>query len=267
MRKLNNLFEANKGRGSPLAMTRNGAEVTIEVYDVLVSSEADAAYYGGVAADAFCRDLRGLTAEDTLHIRINSPGGDVFAGVAMAQAIRETSERGAQVVVHVDGYAASAASLLVAAAERSVIAPAAMVMIHKAWTIALGNSDDFTKAAGLLNKIDGEIAASYMARAGGDLDGWLAAMAAETWYTGREAVDAGLVHELATAAAKTRNSFDLSVYDHAPKLAPEPAPELAPAPAAEPAPEIANTAEADTAAAADIERRRRIARATLATAA
>jgi len=252
MRKLFNLFAANKGRGAPLAMTRNGSEVTVEVYDAIVSSEADAAWFGGVSADLFCRDLRSLTAADTLHIRVNSPGGDVFAGVAMAQAIRETP---AQVTVHVDGYAASAASLLVAAADRSVIAPGAMVMIHKAWTIGLGNADDFIATAGLLEKIDGEIAASYQARAGGEASDWLTAMAAETWYTGREAVDAGLVTELATNAAKPRNSFDMSVYDRAPKV--EPVIE----PVADPV--IENTTEAE--ATAEIERRRRIARATLAT--
>lgn len=270
MRKLYALFAANKGRGSPLAAVRAASEVTIEVYDVIVSSEADAVWWGGVPADAFCREMRKVAAGDTVRIRVNSPGGDVFAGVAMAQAIRECA---GTVVVHVDGYAASAASLLVAAASESVIAPAAMVMIHKAWTIALGNADDFRSSAGLLDKIDGEIAATYQAKAGGTTDDWLAAMAEETWYTGSEAVEAGLVTRLAEGAAKAKNSFDLGVYDKAPKVDAVEEPPVDPQPQDAPATDA--TADETTAdedgdaaiAAADIERRRRVARATLATAA
>jgi ATP-dependent Clp protease, protease subunit len=252
MRKLHNLFAANRGRGAPLALVRNGADVTIEVYDVIVSSEADAQWLGGCPADVFCRELRSLTAGDTAHIRVNSPGGDVFAGVAMAQAVRECA---ATVIVHVDGYAASAASLIVAAAPDSVIAPAAMVMIHKAWTIALGNADDLMETASLLDKVDGELAATYQAKAGGTAEEWLAAMAAETWYTGSEAVEAGLVTRVAETAARPKNSFDLGVYARAPK-------------AAEAEPESEDTdAAAALAVAADIERRKRVASATLCTAA
>lgn len=263
MRKLNDLMVANKGRGSPLAIVRNAAETTIEVYDVIVSSEADAAWFGGVPADAFCRAMRQAGADDTVRVRINSPGGDVFAGVAMAQAIRDCA---AKVIVHVDGYAASAASLLVAAAQESLIAPAAMVMIHKAWTIAMGNADDFADAANLLNKIDGELAKTYQAKAGGTPEEWLAAMAAETWYTGAEAVEAGLVTAVAEGAAKAKNSFDLSVYARAPAIdVPEPVID-APAPAIDATPEPQDTADSD-AAAADTGRRRRLARLSLATAA
>jgi len=245
MRKLHNLFAANRGRGAPLALVRNGSEVTIEVYDVIVSSQADADFLmGGCPADAFCRELRSLTAADTAHIRLNSPGGDVFAGVAMAQAVRETA---ATVIVHVDGCAASAASLIVAAAGDSVIAPAAMVMIHKAWTLAYGNADDLMETAGLLDKIDGELAATYQAKAGGTAEEWLAAMAAETWYTGAEAVEAGLVNRVAETAAKPRNSFDLSIYAKAPAPAPAPAPDNEPKPdAPAPAADSATTAQRKT---------------------
>jgi ATP-dependent protease ClpP protease subunit len=256
MRKLYQLLAANKGRGSPMAVIRNAGEMTIEVYDVIVSSEADAAWFGGVPADAFCRAMRQAGADDTVRVRINSPGGDVFAGVAMAQAIRECAGK---VVVHVDGYAASAASLLVAAAPESVIAQAGMVMIHKAWTIAMGNADDFAATADLLNKIDGMLAETYQGRAGGDAADWLAAMAAETWYTGAEAVAAGLVTAVAEDAARTKNSFDLSVYAHAPSIeAREPADD---------AEQENQTTTASDVAAVETERRRNLSRLSLATAA
>lgn len=258
MRKLLNLYAANRGKGAPLAVSAMGDDVTLEVYDVIVSSEADAAWLGGVAADTFCREMRKATAGQTVHVRVNSPGGDVFAGVAMAQAIRECA---ASVVVHVDGYAASAASLLVAAADNSVIAPGGMVMIHQAWTIGMGNADDFIETSALLEKIDGQLAAMYQAKAGGTPEEWLDRMKVETWFTGQEAVAAGLVTSVAETAPKVKADFDLSVYARAPVVEPE----------TERVAEEAATAPEDEAAAAvvaaDIERRRRIARAYAPTAA
>lgn len=243
MRPLLNLLTANKAASRPLAMERNGNEITIEVIGTISSTDDEAYWWGGASAQQFARDLRGAKEGETVHIRINSPGGDVFGGVAMAQAIRECK---AQVVVHVDGYAASAASLLVAAAPDSVIAPAGMVMIHKAWTIGIGNSDDFMATAALLEKIDGELAATYQAKAGGDLDEWAAAMRAETWYTGSEAVEAGLVNRVAEGAGGSRQArFDLSAYQRPP---------TPPEPEAEPPANDNAAAEA-----ADLDRRRRVA--------
>jgi ATP-dependent Clp protease protease subunit len=212
------LYSANRGKGAAMAVDVSGREATVEVYDMIVASQADVDWYGGgVAADTFARTLRGLDV-DTVHLRINSPGGDVFAGVAMAQAIRETR---AKVIAHVDGYAASAASLITVAADEAVIAPGGMVMIHKAWTIALGNADDMMATAGLLEKIDADLVAAYVAKAGGEADEWLAAMAAETWYRADEAVAAGLVDSVAVAADKMKPEasarFDLSAYVNAPQ--------------------------------------------------
>jgi ATP-dependent protease ClpP protease subunit len=219
MRPLINLLTRNKAASRPLAMERNGNDVTIECVGTLISTDEDALWWGGVSAQAFARELRGLTEADTLHVRLNSPGGDVFAGVAMAQAIRECR---ANVIVHIDGVAASAASTVAIAAPRSIIAPGGMVMIHNAWTIAVGNEVDMRRTADLLGKVDGEIAAAYQTKAGGDLDDWRAAMAAETWYTGAEAVAAGLVDEVAGAApanAAAKALFDLSAFEHAPQPA------------------------------------------------
>ncbi len=244
MRPLLNLLTANKAASRPLALERNGDEITIEVIGTISSTDDEAYWWGGASAQQFARDLRGAKAGETVHIRVNSPGGDVFGGVAMAQAIRECK---AHVVVHVDGYAASAASLLVAAAPESVIAPAGMVMIHKAWTIGIGNSEDFMAAAALLEKIDGELAATYQAKAGGEADDWAAAMRAETWYTGAEAVAAGLVDRVADGGAATAKAqFDLSAYTRPPQPVAEP----------EATPPANDNADAD---AADLARRRRVA--------
>lgn len=243
---LHALYAANKGKGTPLAVSITGREATIEIYDFIVTSDADVDWYGGgIAAERFARELRALTDVDTVHLRINSPGGDVFGGVAMAQAIRETS---ATVIAHVDGYAASIASLLTVAADQSVISPGGMVMIHKAWTIGFGNADDMAACASLLGKIDADLVDAYVAKAGSDTD-WLAAMAAETWYRADEAVALGLVDSVAPPAEKkaaaAARAFDLSAYAHPPEA-------LKPAPVAEP------VALSDDEITDDIARRQRL---------
>jgi ATP-dependent Clp protease protease subunit len=151
MRKLLNLFARNAKKGEFKAEGN-----TIFIYDVIVASEADAEWFGGVAADTFARTLKGM--EGDVDLRINSPGGDVFGAKAMAQAIRDYP---GQVTAHVDGVAASAATFLTAVADKTIMAPGSLQMIHKAWTIAIGNADDFVAVADLLDKIDGTIVDAY----------------------------------------------------------------------------------------------------------
>jgi ATP-dependent Clp protease, protease subunit len=208
--RLFNLFAKNAKKG---AFRAEGD--TIYVYDVIVSSDAEAEYWGGVSPEAFSRALAGLSGD--VHLRINSPGGDVFAARAMAAAMREY--RG-QIVCHVDGYAASAASLIAISGARTIMAEGAFLMIHKAWTFAIGNADDLVTTASLLEKIDGTLAETYARKSGGDAAHFAQKMTEETWYSAQEAVEAGLADEIqaesAGKGAGARNAWDLSVYDRAP---------------------------------------------------
>lgn len=215
---------------------------TLYVYDVIVSSKADAEWLGGVDAETFVQTLNAMTGDVT--VRLNSPGGNVFAGVAMATAI---SNYPGNVAVFVDGYAASAASIVATAADSVTMAPGAFQMIHKAWTMAIGNADELMAGASLLEKVDGTLADAYAATAakrGKDMDaaGFGALMAAETWLTAQEAVDAGLADSIATAAPKASARWDLSAYDKAPAQAAEELP----------------TVIADSVTDAQIEQRKRI---------
>jgi ATP-dependent Clp protease protease subunit len=227
--KFLSLLKANAGRGSFKAEGN-----TLYLYDVIVSSKEEAAWFGGVDAETFVQALKGMKGD--VSLRINSPGGDVFAARAMAQAIREHD---GAVTAHVDGYAASAASFITSVADKTVMAPGAMLMIHKAWTIGVGNADDLLATADLLEKIDGTIAETYAASAekrGKDADAkhFAELMTAETWFTGAEAVDAGLADEIASGAVKNAARWDFSAYQRPPAVEPEqkPAPEP-PAPANE----------------------------------
>src|SRR3569833_2376048 len=247
--RLFNLFRANAKRGSFRA---DAATNTIELYDIIVSSEEEAAWYGGVSLQGFANALRGMSG--TVHLRINSPGGDVFAGHGMAQLM---SEYTGEIVAHVDGYAASAASVVAIAADKVVIGAASMMMIHKAWTWGIGNSDELLATAELLDKIDGQLVQQYAKRASGKAtaDEFMSMIAAETWLTPQEAIDCGLCDEIAPDKDKKSNHaralWDVSAFMHAP---------APPEPAVDPAAVAAAPAAAGAAAVAESElaQRRRL---------
>lgn len=210
--RLLNLLASNAGQGAKL----QAADNTIWIYDFIVGSESDAQWWGGVSAESVAKALR--TMSGPVAVRIDSPGGDVFGGRAMAQAIREYPDG---VTVHIDGLAASIASIIAIAGSKIIAAPGSMMMIHKAWTMAIGNSEELITTAALLEKIDGTLADSYATKAGGDAADWLTAMKAETWYTADEAIAAGLIDELAPArgAGTAEAHWNLSAFNNPPAQA------------------------------------------------
>ena len=204
------LLIANKGKGFFKAeKPAQSDEATLYLYDVIVSDD----WFGGVTPLSFMQELAAITAP-TVHLRINSPGGDVFAARAMQQAMREHS---AKFIVHVDGLAASAATFLPMVADESVIAPGSIFMIHNAWTIAVGNASEFRKTADLLDKIDSSIVADYAKKTSQDSKTIADWMAEETYFMDQEAVDNGFIDRMADeSAAKNKIEWDLSAYHHAP---------------------------------------------------
>lgn len=132
-----------------------------------------------------------------LNVRINSGGGDVFDGVAIHSLL---ARHAGTVTTYVDGLAASAASFIMLAGDRIVSARNAFVMIHDAMTFTYGNGDSHRAAGELLDKVSDNIADMYAERAGEDAEHWRNLMTVNgedgTWYTGQEALDAGLVDEI-----------------------------------------------------------------------
>ena len=179
----------------------NTDEATIYLYDVIVSDAASAEWFGGVAPQPFVEALGEITAKK-INLRINSPGGDVFGARAIEQALREHP---AEIVAHIDGYAASAATIVMMAADRIVMNPGAMLMIHDAWSLVMGNSTDMLDMAALLEKIDGTIAGTYAQRTGMNVDDLRKLMDDETWFTAEEAVAAKFV-DAVSEPPPTQNS-------------------------------------------------------------
>lgn len=181
----------------------------------------------GVDAQDFVQELRAITTPN-IRLRINSPGGDVFDGLAIYQALLSHPAR---VEVQVDGLAASAASFVAQAGDEVSIGTSAMIMIHDAWGVSIGDARDMRETADLLDKISDSIAAVYALRAGGgDTEAWRERMLAETWYTGTEAIDAGLADTVLDAGPRRKGDddggcgdgpmdrkWDLSIFSRAPK--------------------------------------------------
>ena len=131
--------------------------------------------------------------EGALDVHINSGGGDVFAGMAIYNILKRY-EGG--MTVYIDGLAASIASVIAMAGDRIIMPENALMMIHNAWTIAVGNAGELRRTADELERVDGLIRDIYAARSGKDADEISDAMADETWYTAAGALAAGLVDEI-----------------------------------------------------------------------
>ncbi|MDK8889853.1 ATP-dependent Clp protease proteolytic subunit [Corynebacterium macclintockiae] len=153
--------------------------------------------------------------EGDVTVRISSGGGDVYEGIDIMTALRNYD---GEVTVIVESLAASAASFIaVGGADRVLMRGSSEMMIHRAWTFMEGNADDVRKTLDDLERQDNKLASIYAGKAGGDVQDWLDAMSAETWYTAEEAVAAGLadgivaekskVPEPSSAMAKRRFKF------------------------------------------------------------
>jgi ATP-dependent Clp endopeptidase proteolytic subunit ClpP len=186
------------------------APAEVFIYDTIGS------YYGVTASD-FVRDIAGVDS-DAITVRINSPGGDVFDGIAIMNALRGHK---ATITTVVDGLAASAASFIAMAGDEVVMNRNSEMMIHDASGWASGKAKDMIAMAANLERASNNIASIYADKAGGTAEDWRAAMTAETWYTAQEAVDAGLADRVAAKSADdgekdgAKASFDLSIFNYA----------------------------------------------------
>ncbi|UFU03445.1 ATP-dependent Clp protease proteolytic subunit [Ruania suaedae] len=125
-------------------------------------------------------------------LRINSPGGEVFEGVSILNMLRAHK---ASVTAVVDGLAASAASVIAAGCDETVMSPGTQMMIHSPWTFTLGNAAELRKDADRLDGIESSLVEIYQGKAG-DAD-WAAMLAEETWFNAAETVAAGLADRVA----------------------------------------------------------------------
>jgi ATP-dependent protease ClpP protease subunit len=165
--------------------------------------------YWGTSAGDFINELKAITAP-TIELRVNSPGGEIFEGYAIYNAL---AGHPAEITAYVDGLAASAASFIVQSADRIIMQETSQMMIHDGIGFVFGNASDFREQADLLDKLSGQIADIYAARTGIPAADWRTAMLAETWYTAAEAVDAGLADEVAPMKRRSSASSNVAAHD------------------------------------------------------
>lgn len=166
-----------------------GDDNVISIYDVIGE---DLWTGGGMTSKKVAGALRRIGAKD-VTVNINSPGGDFFEGIAIYNLLREHPHK---VTVKVMGLAASAASVIAMAGDEIQISEIGFIMVHNAWAVAIGNRHDLREAADTLEPFDDAMAGLYATRAGADKTeaaGW---MDKETWFNGRQAVEAGLADGL-----------------------------------------------------------------------
>ena len=171
-------------------------------------------YWGANAKDL--KEFLDQNSESSeIHIHINSPGGDAFEGRAMASLIRSFKGK---TVCHVDGIAASAASIVAVSCDEVVMGIGTMLMIHNAWTITAGNKTDLIAQAELLDKCDQAMATDYELKSGLPREEIIAMMDAETWLTAEDAVEKKLADRIDNEKQKQDTSaFNLDAYDNTPE--------------------------------------------------
>lgn len=162
-----------------------------------------------------------------LDVYINSGGGDVFAGQTIYNMLKRYN---GAVTVHIDGLAASIASVIAMAGDRIVMPENALLMIHNAWAISAGNAGEHRRMADELERVDVLIRDVYAARSKQEPQAIADYMAAETWFTAAEALEVGLVDEIEAnkaIAASLRGDVltingeqvDMSRYSNPPRAA------------------------------------------------
>lgn len=171
------------------AAAEDDPDRTISVYDVI---GYDYWTGDGVTAKRIAGALRNM-GPGPVTVNINSPGGDMFEGLAIYNLLREHK---GEVTVKILGLAASAASVIAMAGDTVQIARAGFLMIHNAWVMAVGNRNDLIEVAETLKPFDDAMASIYAARTGEDAAEMGKLMDAETWIGGEAAIERGFADEL-----------------------------------------------------------------------
>ena len=186
----------------------NGDATEIDVFGVIGDY--------GLRAEDFKRIIDSVNSP-LINVNINSPGGDVFAGIA---AYNLLVEHPSQVHVRVHGLAASAASVIALAGDSISMGDGAFLMIHNAWTVGIGDTREMAKMSRTLAKIDRELAGLYANKTGIDAGDIQTMMDEETWLAADDAIEQGFADSTFSdtkSAAKAAALYDMSAFKNVPK--------------------------------------------------
>lgn len=177
---------------------RNSASVP-DTTEVFVYDEIGG--WCGLDASVFVQELNAIETPN-ITVRINSPGGSLFDGIAIYNALYQHPSH---VTTRVDALAASAASIIAMAGDEIEIMVGGQLMIHDAMGVEMGNANDMREMADFLDRQSANIATIYAHKAGGETQDWRDLMLAETWMFAEEAVSMGLADRVFTRPADANN--------------------------------------------------------------
>lgn len=181
----------------------------IQIYEQIGKSFWD---NSGVDAKSFADQLKAIPRAQPINLRINSPGGNVWDGLAIYNLLKERSQ---QVTCYIDGIAASIASVIALAASTVIIPKNGLFMIHDPRGFCEGTAVEMQEMAAVLDKHKDALVSVYVSETGQTEEDIRAKMEAETWFTGEEALAFGLATQL-TEEVQVAASFDLSRFRNAP---------------------------------------------------
>lgn len=162
-------------------------------------------YWDDVSPRGIAKELKAANGED-VHIRINSPGGDAFAGVAIYNQLKDYE---GTVNIEVIGLAASAASIIALGGDTLTVKKGAMMMIHEPVAFTIGDASRHESTAVSLRKLIDSLADVYVAGSSNDdltAETVKKEMEAETWYTAQEAVDKGWADSIVEAESDEKDA-------------------------------------------------------------
>jgi len=196
----------NKSPNAGLWFKSLADETVIDVYDEI-------GMFGLSAAEMRAR--LDMITTGTIRLRINSPGGDAFDGIAI---YNDLVNHDAQVIVEITGIAASAASIIAMAGDQILMADNSFMMIHNAWAMAIGDKNTMDQTGQILSQLDGALALTYAQRTGNGEKKILQMMNDETWLDAATARNLGFADDPAPAVDPNEPAamFDLSTFQNVP---------------------------------------------------
>lgn len=181
---------------------KSDEDTSISIYDAI---GYDAWTGSGVTAKRIAAALRSIGPKKDVVVNINSPGGDLFEGIAIYNLLRDHQGK---VTTRTVGLAASAASVIAMAGDEIQVARAGFMMIHNVWVMAMGNKSDLRSAADQLDTFDDALAGIYAARTGMEKGKVSKLMDKETWFSGDQAIEDGFADALLPADMIEENEED-----------------------------------------------------------
>lgn len=188
----------------------NGKTLQLNIFDAIGED-----FFGEGITSSNVKDALGDGQDDysDIELNLNSPGGDLFEGVAIYNLLKSS---GKPVNVNVLGLAASAASLIAMAGNSITMQLGTQMMIHEGLALTVGHADDMRKMAETLDSVTASAADIYVARTGLSKDKILSMLKEETWMNPEEAKANGFATAISDEKSEVKNSFNLSVFKNTP---------------------------------------------------